>query len=216
MRQTALHALHFMQPAPRGLVFFLHGNGGDLSTWTTGTDFYRRVNYDLFMFDYRGYGWSSGHIESEAQLHHDVRAMWNTIAPYYRGKNLPIVIYGRSLGTGLAVPLARDVDPALLILVSPYASLAATSARAYPLVPQFVLKYPLRTDTVIGGVKSPILLVDGTRDEIIPIEDSLQLMRLAKSPIELLRIEGAGHNNIHEFPTYLDGLATRLNQVAGH
>ena len=88
--------------------------------------------------------------------------------------------------------------------------------RAYPFVPQFVLKYPLRTDTVIGEVKSPILLVGGTHDEIIPIEDSLQLMRLAKSPIELLRIEGAGHNNIHEFPTYLDGLATRLNQVAGH
>ena len=159
MRQTALHALHFMQPAPSSLVFFLHGNGGDLSTWTTGTGFHRRVNYDLFIVDYRGYGLSTGRIESEAQLH---------------------------------------------------------AARAYPLVPRFVLKYPLRTDTVIGEVKSPILLVGGTHDDIIPIEDSLQLMRLAKSPIELLRIEGAGHNNIHEFPTYLDGLATRLNQVAGH
>ncbi len=95
---ASLDALQFTQPNPRGLVFFIHGNAGNLSTWTTGLDFYRRINYDLFMFDYRGYGKSSGHIESEAQLHADVRAAWDAIAPRYRDK--PIVVYGRSLGTG--------------------------------------------------------------------------------------------------------------------
>ncbi len=53
---AALDALHFMQDDPRGLVFFRHGNGGNPQTWTTGIDFCRRVNYDLFIFDYRGYG----------------------------------------------------------------------------------------------------------------------------------------------------------------
>jgi uncharacterized protein len=62
------------------------------------------VNYDLFIIDYRGYGKSTGRIESEVQLHADVRAAWEAIAPRYRGK--PIVIYGRSLGTGLAASLA--------------------------------------------------------------------------------------------------------------
>jgi uncharacterized protein len=51
---ASLHALQFKQPNPRGVVFFLHGNVGNLTTWTTGVDFYRRVNYDLFIFDYRG------------------------------------------------------------------------------------------------------------------------------------------------------------------
>ena len=68
MPGATLHALHFMQEQPRGLVFFLHGNAGNLQTWTTGIDFYRRVNYDLFILDYRGYGKSTGHIESEQQL----------------------------------------------------------------------------------------------------------------------------------------------------
>ena len=81
---ASLNALHITQTAPRGLLFFLHGNAGDLSTWTTGIDFYRKVNYDLFIFDYRGYGKSTGRIESEAQLHADVRAAWDLIAPARR------------------------------------------------------------------------------------------------------------------------------------
>jgi alpha-beta hydrolase superfamily lysophospholipase len=135
---ATLHALHFTQPRPRGLVFFLHGNAGNLQTWTTGIDFYRRVNYDLFIVDYRGYGKSTGAIESEDQLHADVRAAWDAIAPRYR--DLPIVVYGRSLGTGLAARLARDVHPTLLVLVTPYASMSAAARRAFPFAPEFLLR----------------------------------------------------------------------------
>ena len=203
-----LHALHFTQENPRGLVFFLHGNAGNLQTWTTGVDFYRRVNYDLFIVDYRGYGKSTGRIESEAQLHADVRAAWDAIAPAYRGR--PIVIYGRSLGTGLAAALARDVEPRLLILVSPYTSLADAALRAYPIAPSFLLKYPLRTDRLIGDSRSPVLLIYGTRDALIPLGDSEKLRALARSPVELLAVDGAGHNDIQQFPGYLEPLAERL------
>src|SRR4029078_7214483 len=109
-----LHALRFVQPKPDGLVFFLHGNAGDVSTWATDLGFYRTVNYDLFLFDYRGYGKSTGAIASEAELHADVRAVWDRVAPVYARK--PIVVYGRSLGTGLAVALARETHPALVVL----------------------------------------------------------------------------------------------------
>ena len=213
---ASLNALHITQPAPRGLVFFLHGNAGDLSTWTTGLDFYRKVNYDLFIFDYRGYGKSTGKIENEAQLHADVRAAWDLIAPQYRDRNVPIVIYGRSLGSGLATYLAREVKPALLILVSPYTSLLAASKRAYAIAPDWLLKYPLRTDSVIGNVKSPILLVHGKLDKLIPPSDSEQLRKLVLSPSEMLMIDGAGHNDIHQFPSYLDALAERLKQVTAN
>jgi pimeloyl-ACP methyl ester carboxylesterase len=212
---AVLDALHFTQPDPRGLVFFLHGNAGNLSTWTTGIDFYRKVNYDLFIIDYRGYGKSTGSIGSEAQLHADVRAAWDAIAPRYRERKLPVVIYGRSLGTGLAAYLGREVNPALLMLVTPYTSLAAAASRAYPLAPEWILKYPLRTDAIIGEVKSPVLLVHGTRDALLPLSDSEQLRALARSPADLLVVDGAGHNDIHRFPTYLDGFAARLNQVGG-
>jgi alpha-beta hydrolase superfamily lysophospholipase len=210
---ASLHALHFKQPNPRGVVFFLHGNAGNLVSWTTGVDFYRRVNYDLFIVDYRGYGKSTGHIENEAQLYADARAAYDAMAPLYRDK--PIVIYGRSLGTALAASLARDVQPRLLVLVSPFSSLAASAAQAYPWAPGWVLKYPLRTDAIIGHVKSPILLIHGSEDKLIPLSHSERLKALARSPVELLVVPGAGHGDIHKFPVYLDGLAARLIAAAG-
>jgi hypothetical protein len=210
---ATLDALHFIQDEPRGLVFFIHGNAGNLATWTTGIDFYRRVNYDLFIFDYRGYGKSTGQIESEDQLAADVRTAWDTIAPRYKGK--PIVIYGRSLGTGLAARLARDVDPTLLVLVSPYTSLAAIGKREYPLVPERLNRYPLRTDAVIGDIRCPILLVHGTADTLIPFSESERLKTLARAPVELLPIPGVGHHDVHRSPVYLDGLAAHLVAAAG-
>ncbi|MEO8751397.1 MAG: alpha/beta fold hydrolase [Casimicrobiaceae bacterium] len=209
---ATLDALHFTQENPRGLVFFLHGNAGNLQTWTTGIDFYRRVNFDLFIVDYRGYGKSTGHIDSEAQLHADVRAAWDAIAPAYRGK--PIVIYGRSLGTGLATALARDVAPQLLVLVSPYTSLADAALRAYPVAPSFLLKYPLRTDRIIGDIKSPVLLMHGSRDALIPPSDSEKLRALVRAPVEMLTVEGAGHGDIQRFPAYVEQLAQRLTALA--
>lgn len=209
---ATLNALRFTQPHPRGLVFFLHGNVGNLATWTTGLDFYKRVNYDLFMLDYRGYGKSTGRIASEAQLHADVRAAWDYIAPQYRGT--PIVIYGRSLGTGLAAALARDVDPALLVLVSPYANLGMEAKRAYPVAPSWLLRYPLATDTVIGDVKCPILLVHGSADTFIVPAESERLRSLAHAPVQLEIINGAAHDDVHKFPAYLDLLSAALIKAA--
>jgi alpha-beta hydrolase superfamily lysophospholipase len=208
---ATLHALHVMQSDPRGLVFYLKGNGGNVATWTTSVDFWRRVNYDLFILDYRGYGKSTGHIESEAQLHADVRAAYDAIAPHYRGK--PVVIVGRSLGSGLAVALARDVAPPLLVLVSPYTSIADAALREYPVAPSFLVRYPLRSDQVIGSVTSPMLLLHGKLDTLIPAADSERLRALARAPVDLVLVDGAGHNDIQRFPAYLDALAGRLARV---
>jgi alpha-beta hydrolase superfamily lysophospholipase len=208
---AVLDALYFPLQESRGLVFFLHGNAGNLETWTTGLDFYRRVGYDLFMLDYRGYGKSTGSVRSEAELKADVRVAWDAIAPRYRGK--PIVIYGRSIGTGLAASLARDVHPALLVLVSPYASLAAAAKRAYPLAPEWLLKYPLRTDAIIGDVTSPVMLLHGRDDTLIPFADSARLASQVRAPVELVIVDGAGHNDIQRFPAYLDAIAARLDRL---
>lgn len=203
-----IHALHFRQPAPRGLVFYLHGNGGNLATWAVNADFYRDLGYDLFMLDYRGYGKSRGRIESEAQLHADVRAAWDRIAPQYAGR--PIAIIGRSLGTALATRLARDVRPDLLVLVTPYTSALALARQHYPFVPGALVRYALRNDALIGEVTSPVLLLHGTEDSVTPLAHAQALRALTRSPTELLVIEGAGHDDIHTFPTYRTRLADRL------
>ena len=207
---ATLSALQLRLPNPKGIVFFLHGNGGNLQTWMTNVDFYRRVNYDLFMLDYRGYGKSTGHVESEQQLHDDVKAAWNQIAPQYAGKK--IAFYGRSLGTGLATKLASEIQPDLTILVSPYTSLQAMGDAQYPWLPGFINRYPMHSDQWLAAITRPVVVVHGDRDALIPIAHGETLSKL-RATTEMLVITGAGHNNIHEFPAYLDGLAERLRRL---
>jgi len=205
-----LSALHLRLPDPKGVVFFLHGNGGSLESWFVSPDFYRRANFDLFMIDYRGYGKSSGRIESQAQLQADVRTAWASIADRYRGRKL--VLYGRSLGSGLAAALAvelatREVD--LTVLVSPYTSMAALTRDHYAWVPSALLRYPLRTDNLIGRIPNRILLVHGEQDALIAPRHSEQLKALVPRAT-LLGVPGAGHNDLQDFPVYLDGFAAAL------
>lgn len=203
-----INALHFKQPDPRGLVFFLHGNGGNLQTWTNDVEYYQRVNYDMFILDYRGYGKSTGQVDSERQLHDDVRAAWDLVAEDYPDK--PIVVYGRSLGSALATRLAIDVEPDLLILVSPFSSMLAMAQQQYPYVPEWILRFPLRTDELIADVAVPTIIVHGDEDSFIPIAHSEQLHNLAKNRTEMLVIRGAGHGDIHRFRSYRDGLTMAL------
>jgi alpha-beta hydrolase superfamily lysophospholipase len=202
-----LHALHLRLPRPAGVVFYLHGNAGNLRGWFANAEFYRRANMDLFMLDYRGYGKSSGHIDSEQQLHADVRAAWRQIASLYEGRRR--VILGRSLGSGPALVLAAELRPELTLLVSPYESFAALAAQYYGWVPSALLRYPMRSDLAIARVSTPIVLIHGERDEVIPAAHSRRLQTLAPHA-RLHIIPGAGHNDLHEFAAYLEAVARAL------
>ena len=205
-----LSAVHLKFNDPKGVVFFLHGNSGNLKSWLTNTEFYRHANYDLFMIDYRGFGKSTGQIDGEEQLHTDVRAAWDTIAAEYKGKK--IVVYGRSLGTGLAAKLASDIQPDLTVLVSPYESLKALGDRAYPWLPAFINRYTMRTDRWLPEIKNAVVIEHGDRDTLIPIAHAQALMR-ARPTSELIVVENAGHNDIHKFQKYLDTLTARLTNL---
>lgn len=209
-----LSALHLQLPNPKGVVFFLHGNGGSLESWFVNADFYRRANFDLFMIDYRGYGKSTGQIESEAQLRQDVRSAWATVAPRYAGKK--VVIYGRSLGSGLAAGLSVELGdsraPDLTVLVSPYSSMAALSSDHYPWIPQFVLRYPMHTDQLVGHIRNPLLLIHGIEDRLIAPRHSDTLKALAPRA-GLLRIAGAAHNDLQDFDAYRRGFADALSRL---
>jgi uncharacterized protein len=202
-----LSVLALQRPEAKGVVFYLHGNSGNLQEWFTDAGFYRRANFDLVMMDYRGFGKSSGRIESEAQLHADVQAVWAAVAPRYRGRT--VVVLGRSLGTGLAAALAAQVQPDLTILVSPYASMQALAGLHYPWVPPPVLRYPLRTDEAVTRLERPLLLMHGDQDGLIPFAHSQTLATRAPNA-RLVRIEGAAHADVHHFARYRQTLAAAL------
>lgn len=204
---ASLSALHLRLPAPRGLVFFLHGNGGNLESWFVNADFYRAANFDLFMLDYRGYGKSGGRIESEAQLRADVRAAWESVAPAYAGK--PIVIVGRSLGSALAAGLAARVQPEATVLASPYCSMGELARLHYPFLPAALLRYPLDTCADVPRITGPLLLLHGEADTLVPIGQSERI--LARTPqARLVRVPGAGHNDLHRHTAYLEALRKQL------
>jgi len=208
---AVINALHFRIPEARGVVLYLHGNAGSLRTWgDVARDFTSR-GYELFIFDYRGFGKSTGRIDSESQLLDDALAVYERLRETTPAER--IVVYGRSIGTGMAAWLARTGKPGLLILESPFYSLADLAAHHYPLLPRrlisLILKYPFPTDRWLPEVACPVYLIHGTKDDIIPYDAAVRLEKLIRSPHELIRIEGGGHNDLSEFGAY-DQVLDRL------
>jgi uncharacterized protein len=183
--------------APRGdrpVILYFHGNGGALRY---RTDRYRALTQDgtgLVALSYRGYGGSSGR-PSEAGLIEDARAAYAFAAERYPADRL--VLWGESLGTGVAVALAAEKKVARLVLESPYLSTVAIAASAYPFVPvRLLMKDQFRSDLRIHNVTAPVLIVHGDRDNVVPIESGEQLYALIAGPKRFLRVPGAGHEDL--------------------
>lgn len=193
-----LSVLRLTVPNARGVVFYLHGNAGNLARWFSDAGFYRRAGYDLVMMDYRGFGKSSGRIESQDQLIHDVRAVWKSVAGDYAGRR--VVLVGRSLGSGLVASMAAELTvagtpPDLTVLVSPYTSMVAMAAQQYPWVPGFLLRYPLPTGDWLVQAAGPVLIAHGDADALIPVTHAYALK--ARVPrAQLVVLPGATHHNV--------------------
>ena len=197
---TRLHGLLFRSLNSKGLVFYLHGNGGDVSSWADAAPVYTGLGYDVFFLDYRGYGKSEGRISSQMQLLSDVQTAYRQLLPEYPESHT--VILGYSVGTGPATWLAAQQHPKLLILQAPYFSLRDMAARNYPFVPGFLVRYPLPTNELITKVQAPIALFHGDQDEVIYYQSSLRLKALLKPTDQLVLLPGAGHNGMTDNPLY--------------
>jgi pimeloyl-ACP methyl ester carboxylesterase len=194
---TQLSGLLFTTPSPKGLVFFLHGNGGSLAGWGGVAANYTQLGYDVFLLDYRGYGKSQGRISSQAQLFGDVEAAYNQLKNLYSEDK--IVIAGYSVGTGPAAWLAARHQPRQLLLHAPYysmADMAAHTIRLWPILPRWLLRYPLATNEYVPRVSAPVVLFHGDRDEVIPYQSSERLRVLLKPGDQLVPIRGGGHNGL--------------------
>ncbi len=207
-----LHGWLYHRPGgSKGLAIYLHGNAGNLATSMPPTRFWADVGFDAFVIDYRGFGRSTGEIDSEAQLHDDVWRAWQSVAPAYAGKRLALI--GRSLGTGLAAELSTRLPVDLLVLVSPYASMQRIASERYPWVPGFALKYPLHTDTDLPRTQArQTLIIHGDRDDVIPIEHARSLQALYPAA-QLVVVPGASHNDILGTPLCTQAMSQALKDV---
>src|SRR5262249_44495208 len=146
------------------------------------------------------YGKSTGSITNEEAFQADAQTAYDYVRQRYPEDQ--IIIYGHSLGTGLAVRLAASATPRMLVLESPYLSMRDLVAQKMPYIPLFLLKYQLRSDQWIGKVRCPIYVFHGTQDGLIPYDSSERLVRYTTAPTQLIRIVGGGHGNLASFAIY--------------
>ncbi|MCI1190127.1 alpha/beta hydrolase [Hymenobacter sp. DH14] len=205
---TQLHGLLFKVPEPKGLIFYLHGNGGALDSWGDAAATYTALHYDMFLLDYRGYGKSGGSISNQGQMLADVDTVYRQLLPEYPENRT--VILGYSLGTGPATWLAARHHPKLLVLQAPYFSMRDMAARLYPFVPGFLLRYPMPTNELITQVSAPIVLFHGDRDEVIDYNSTLRLKALLKPTDRLVVLPGARHNGMTDNSDYRREIAQLL------
>ncbi|MFN8439280.1 MAG: alpha/beta fold hydrolase [Caldilineaceae bacterium] len=192
---AVLNVVHFRAAQPKGIVFYLHGNGDIIGFLGDTAEDFVALDYDLFMPDYRGYGKSTGTLDNETTFYNDMTVAYAYVHQHFL--NLPIIIYGHSIGSGIAVHLAAENDPQRLILESPYYSLQSLVAEKMSWVPtSLLLKYPLRSDQWIERVTVPITLIHGTADTLIPYENSMRLLELIHGEKQLVTVEGGGHGNL--------------------
>jgi len=170
-----LNGLLFTVDSSRGVVFYLHGNAGALDSWGTVAPIYTRLNYDIFVLDYRGYGKSEGSISSEQQFYGVIQSAYNEIKVRYDEKN--IVVLGYSLGAAAAAKLAAENNPAMLILQAPYYSLTDLKKRIYPFLPDFLVRYKFETYSFLDNTKVPVIIFHGDRDEVIYYGSSVKLQK---------------------------------------
>lgn len=197
---VSINALLFKADTSTGLILYFHGNAGSLQSWGEVAKDFLLFGYDVLLIDFRGYGKSSGTISREEELHHDASYVFNAMKEKYG--NEKIIIYGRSLGTGLASRLSSVVKPKALILETPFYSLTDMAKTVFPVLPaSLILKYTFENYVYLEKTSCPVFLIHGTKDEIVPYHSSTRLAALSEN-ITLYTIESGTHNNLSEFPEY--------------
>jgi pimeloyl-ACP methyl ester carboxylesterase len=196
-----LNALLFSTEQERkGVILYFHGNRGNLNRWGQYHTAFTEKGYDFFIFDYRGYGKSSG-SPSEKGVYTDAEAAYQWLTQHYSSSD--IIFYGRSLGSGVATYLALHQPGKVLVLETPYDNMPNVfRSKALLPIPSFLFKHQFATDERLGQVEIPVYIFVGGEDRLIPPTRSRQLLPLIDHPSHFSVIEGAGHRNLSDFAEY--------------
>lgn len=197
-----INALWFYADSPsKGVVLYFHGNAEALDyTGSRAADFTSR-GYDCIMMDYPGYGKSTGRM-SEENLFNTGTAFMDLARHHYSTGR--IILYGRSLGTGIAAHTAREREWfKALILEAPYYSITDIGQRLYPFIPVGLLsRYPISTYQFLKALHHPVYALHGTDDEVIPIESPRKFLKLGLNDLTMIEVPGAHHNDLAKFKEY--------------
>jgi len=196
------------------IVLFCHGNAGNISHRLESIQIFNRLSFDVFIFDYRGFGKSEGTSDEEG-TYMDALGAWEFLVDKKGYDPNQIIIFGRSLGSGVASWLAREKQPAALILESSFTSLTDLGAKLYPLFPVRILsRYNYPTIENLKYIDCPKLFIHSKGDEIIPYSLGMENFQTAPEPKDFLEIHGS-HNDgfMVSGLKYMKGIKDFINKI---
>lgn len=209
-----ISALLLPNPAAEYTLLVSHGNAEDLGDDRDWLEGLRRAGFNVFAYDYQGYGTSQGR-PSENGAYDDENAAYDYLTTNLKVAPDRIIIFGRSVGSGPAVHLAARRRAAGLILQSPFVSAFRVLTRL-PLLP--FDKFPNSKE--IGNVHCPLLIIHGVNDSVVGLWHGKRLFELANQPKHFVAVEGADHNDLDivagaRYPKAVQKFAASLGQSSG-
>ncbi|CAM6004416.1 unnamed protein product [Sphagnum balticum] len=206
-----INALQFYADSPaRGVVLYFHGNAEALNHTGTLAGAFTSRGYDCIMMDYPSYGKSTGTL-SEAHLFNTGTVFLDWVKKHYSSGRL--IIYGKSLGTGIAAHTARYSEWfKALILEAPYYSITDIGQRQYPYIPiGLITRYPISTYQFLKELHHPVYAIHGTDDQLIPIASPRRFLDLGLTDFTLIEVPGGRHGDLATHPEYDQLLDKVLN-----
>jgi len=196
------------EPKPKGVVLYFHGNKKNISWYAHFAPLFTQKGYEVWMMDYPGFGKSTGEF-TEQQLYAWAKVFY-TLAQAHFSKD-SIIIYGKSMGTGIAAELATKRDCKALVLESPYYSIPSIVGSWLPVYPlNKMIHFKIPTWQYLQEISNPVIIFHGTSDYTIPFRNCSQLKQYLKPNDEFIPIEGGHHNDLTTFPVYQQKLDSLL------
>jgi fermentation-respiration switch protein FrsA (DUF1100 family) len=180
---------------PAGHVLFCHGNGGNIGDRLIDAQLLTGAGFNLLLFDYRGYGRSTGRPDEEG-TYRDALAARDALVSQPECEPGGVIYLGESLGGAIALELAVQGPPEGLILQSTFTSVRAMARRHYPVIPSGFVPDAYPSIRRIGELRAPLLVLHGDRDEVVPLSQGRELFDAAPEPKQIHAFRGLGHSDL--------------------
>lgn len=204
-KESNLNIIRFLPAADssfpvKGAVLYFHGNKKNIRHYAAYARQFTQRGYEVWMPDYPGFGKSTGEL-TEERMHAYAQQTYKLARASFAADSL--VLYGKSMGTGIAARLASETVSRLVILETPYYSIHSLFSRYLPVYPvSRMIKMELPTYRYLPLIKAPVLIMQGTDDGVVPYDNAIRLQPLLKSMDRFIRIEGGSHNDLTNYALY--------------